>query len=198
MPDHWRRMYVMSTWDKHGSYPAHPRGGDGFLGPYLKTGIGIDPTEAPHTDGTYGGMKFILGCPSEPIGPTPTGFFTGIGLPVLRWRALSYGVNYGDATPYWPLYPGIFRIDQGFPFPGYNIDELSGRLVLMADAPGGSPYLHGPNRYVGVDVDREDIPLNSPEPRHVKVFNAAFVDGHAKGGSIEALWTRDHWLHNYP
>ena len=202
-PSHWRRMYLVTTWDLSGPWPAYPRGGDGFFGPYLKTGIGIDPTKTPSSDGTYGGLKFILGCPSEAVGPT-TKVLTHPGNPGARaqpaWRAMSYGVNLADATPFYPIYPGVFDIDQGWPWPGYNIDQLPGRMVVMADSPGNSPYMHGPysGGYPGGDIPWEDITQQAPDPRHAKVFEAVFVDGHSKGGRIEELWTIDRWIHNYP
>jgi prepilin-type processing-associated H-X9-DG protein len=146
-------------------------------------------------------MRSILSCPSEPVGPTPK-FLTwhdGAGT-FWTYRAFSYGVNWGDCTPWWPFYAGVFETAGGWtggywpPSPaGARISDLPGALVVMADGPGTAPYLHGP--YPPMDP----FPTyHRPEPRHINQFNAAFVDGHARTGPLETLWTIEYWLRDYP
>jgi prepilin-type processing-associated H-X9-DG protein len=171
-----------------------PRGADGFFGPYLNTGMGIDATTLPGPDGTYGGMDLIMGCPTEKTGPTVK-ILQGHGPPAPQdvYRAFSYGVNIGDSTPGWPAYPGVFRVDVPGFLPGYKMADLPGRLALMGDCPGAMPVLHGP--WPTWTLSHTFL---RPDRRHVNSFSAAFVDGHAKGGSHEKLWTTEFWLHEYP
>ena len=178
-PDFFRKQYLMTEWFKSGPYGAVPRGGDGFFGPYLNTGRDIDPTVAPKTPPAYIGLQFILGCPSEPLGPT-TKSLTHPGSPAaLRsaWRAFSYGVNLS----------GVF--DWSDPWlPGNNALLLDGKMILMADSPGVSPYV------VASWVPWEDMTQIAPALRHVEVFNAVFIDGHAKGGRLDPLYyDRQYW-----
>ena len=181
-PSGFRRQFLMTEWFLSGPWNAVPRGGDGFFGPYLNTGIGIDPTAAPKNPPAYHGLQFILGCPSEPVGPTLK-ILTHPGNPGPggrriqgAWRGFSYGVNL----------EGVFEW-VGI-WPGRNIDTINGRMLVMGDSPGASPYMHPPY------WPHELITQNSPALRHVNSFNAVFVDGHAKGGSLEQLWVFDRWL----
>ena len=196
-PTGFRRQFVMTEWFRSGSFTLHPRGGDGYFGPYLNTGFDIDPTALPGADGTYGGMRSILSCPSEPIGPTPKvlTWLSGTGT-FWTYRAFSYGVNWGDHTGGWPFYAGVFET-VGFtgmwPVPGARISDLPATLVVMADGPGTSPYLHGPY------PEFDPFPTyHKPPLRHVNSFNAVFVDGHSRNGSYDTLYTIEYWLRDYP
>lgn len=196
-PNAYRRMYLLTEWFLPGPYPAMPRAGDGFLSTYMIQYVEVDETKPPdNADGTYGGMKSILGCPSKKIGPTyetHTGYDGGTK-GVYTFRPFSYAVNYGDSTPWWPAYPGVFDITQGIPMPGEDLRDLRGQIVLMADGVGYSPYLHSP--YPAYTTDQT---LHRPDPRHVSnSFNAVFVDGSVKTGSLDKLWTIERWIHTYP
>ena len=195
-PTQYRRQFVLTEWFRPGPYPAHPRAGDGFLGPYLNTGQGIDVTQPPsHPDGTYGGMNFILACPSERKGRSMK-WLQGHGPMSLvpTWGPFSYGANMGDSTPWWPAYPGLFDITNIVdPLPGYRINDLSGRLALMADCEGNIPLLHGP-----WPLWTTTHTVMRPALRHVDSFDTVFVAGHAKNSTLEKMWTTDHWLHEFP
>ena len=193
-PTGWRKQFLMTEWFKSGPYPALPRAGDGFFGPYVNTGLSVDETKLPGSDGTYGGMKFIYGCPSEPMAWTAK-ILSGHGgsFGVYAFRPFSYGVNYADNTPGWPQYAGMFRFQGGSYGWSQNINELSGQMVMMADGEGAIPYLHGP-----YPVGTKDQTIGRPAPRHANSFNMVFVGGHAKNGSLDARWTTEFWLHDYP
>ena len=188
----YRRMYLLTTWFKPGPYPSAPRAGDGFFGPYMSTGKDIDNTSiAP--DGSIGGLKFIMGCPSVPVGPKPV-TVTWLGAPAvtIAHRAMSYGVNIGDSS--WD--GGMFN---GTPDPDYGYDSVGGRrmttlpsrLLMMADSIGGEPYVLGPAAF----PVPEDFTSVTPTPRHVGQFGAIFVDGHTEYGSLEELFVADYWHH---
>ena len=195
-PNAYRRLWLITEWFLSGPYPSAPRAGDGAFGPYMNTGIGIDPYAQPGSDGTYGGMHFIPGCPSEPVGPTPKQLKVHYNATYEFWtyRAFSYGVNLGAATPGWPEYPGVFTTDKGTS-DGAEMTDLPGNLVLMADGPGRSPSIFGP---WPTYVETDEYTGYSPTRRHVNSFDAAFVDGHSKNGSHDKLWTTEYWLRNFP
>ena len=197
-PPEFRRQYLMSEWFQSGAFPAVPRAGDGFFGRYLNTGVGIDTTKPPpNADGTYEGMKFILGCPSEPVGPNAR---ISDGWSMYTYRPFSFAVNYGDHTPWWPQYPGVFDLDLEYWDPlnpqillGYNVSVLPSKLVLMADGFGALPYMKAP--YPSWNFPGE---VMSPALRHVNAFNAVAIGGHAKSGSYEERWTTEYWIHQFP
>jgi hypothetical protein len=181
-PEAYRRMYILSTWFKSGPWPAYPRDGDGYLGPYLST--------------VASGPEGIIGCPDEPIGPTiKSGTHPGaIPNPFLfvAFQATSYGVNIGQR--HWMLGGGGMFGEvtvEHDSVVGRRLNDLPGYLVMMADGPGTEPYLHGPDGYNSWD----DITSHAPELRHQDTFNAITVGGNVENGTVESLWTPEYWHH---
>ena len=159
----------------------------------MNTGIGINWQQAPGPDGTYGGMRFILGCPSEPVGPvtryltSPYAPAAGAYMPVDRAR--SYGVNVGDASHNGGLFDFGQVAGPNGGNPGYRLMDLPLRITMLADSSGEEPFLLGPSGYAW-----EDFTYSSPAPRHVDAYNTLFLDGHAKNGSVDKYWTDEYWF----
>ena len=183
-PNVFRKQFLMTEWFLSGPWNAVPRGGDGFFGPYLSTGLDIDPLSVPKTPPAYIGLQFILGCPSEQLGPT-TKYLDHPSYPAPQprgaWRAFSYGVNLD----------GVFDWSDGS-LPGNNALILDGKMILMSDSPGVSPYV----RASIPGIEWEDITQVAPALRHVEVFNAVFIDGHAKGGRLDPLYYDDQYWYS--
>ena len=187
-PTIYRRHYLQTAWERPGPYAAVPRAGDGFLGPYLNTGQNLTNTPI-QPNGSIGGWKFILGCPSVAVGPEwKTMVSGGTVFRSFVYRPSSYGVNWGDG-----IGGGLFdtaqfvSADQGVP--GREMQDMHARLVLMADGTGEIPYVVWSRAW-----PHELNTARTPAPRHVNTFNAVMLDGHAEAGSIEKLWTADHFL----
>ena len=182
-PEAYRRMYILSTWFKSGPWPSYPRDGDGYFGPYLST--------------VASGPEGIIGCPDEPIGPTiKAGTHPGADAnPFLfvAFQASSYGVNIGQRI-WWLNGGGMFSSDivSFDSVEGRRLNDMPGHLVMMADGPGGEPYLHGPDGYNSWD----EITSHAPELRHQETFNAITVGGNVTNGTVESLWTAEYW-HDY-
>lgn len=183
---------LLTTWFKSGSYYSRSRAGDGYFGPYMNTGRNLENTPIS-ADGSIGGLKFIVGCPSQPVGPvmryltSPYAIGGGRLMPVDRAR--SYGMNWGD-----PGHEGgLFEDDITLPppsggHPGYRLMDLPARITMLADSSGEEPFLLGPSGYAW-----EDFTYSSPAPRHVDAYNTLFLDGHAKNGSVDKYWAAEYW-----
>ena len=63
----------------------------------------------------------------------------------------------------------------------------------MGDCPGAMPVLHGP----WPEYTKSHTFLR-PELRHINNFNAVFQDGHVQTGTLDALWTMEYWVHDFP
>ena len=191
-PDFYRSGFLLTYWMKSGPYAAPPRANDGFLSPYLGHVQDTDNTPI-NSNGTYGTFKSIMGCPSVPIEGEIT--FWKAGPPVFppstveaeTFRANTFAPNVGDSG----FQGGIFDTSS-WPWLGKAVSTLPARLIMMAEAPGTEPYMFGP---AGLG-DWESFTYHSPTPRHNNNFDALFIDGHAKSGTIEKLWTPEYW-HDY-
>lgn len=190
-PSGYRRMYLVTTWFRPGPYSSVPRAGDGFFGRYLNTGMNLENTPIM-PDGSIGGLRFIVGCPSIAVGPERAVLYSGgVRFETFVYRACSYGVNWGDGAG-----GGIFDTDDQIGPPtggvgGYELADLPARMVMMADGTGEEPYLVWTASW-----PHEQHTARTPAPRHVDNFNAAFLDGHAKSGTTDVQWNRDYFL-NY-
>ena len=180
-PDHYAKFYLITLWGKGGDYEGVPRGGDGYFGPYLNSNTSLDPTNINMNTGAIDDLR-ILGCPSVAAEPYPlqVTYFGGVYTNFVE-REASYGYNWGAG--------GSGGMVDGWNGPGRRVQDLPGRLVMMADGTGDIPYLLWPG-----GAPHEQNTARTPTPRHVNHFNAAFVGGHAKGGTIENLWTEEFFL----
>jgi len=164
----FRRYALLTSWFQGGSANGGPRRGDGFLGPYL----GTDATRD---------RRAILGCPLLPEEMQASIlYFAGTAYNVNTYRATSYALNLMDTTT-GPNAFGSIRITKVRP---------SSNVVFMCDGPGvASPYVYGPKNVTINDT------YTLPDPRHrKKTFNAVFMDGHADTGTLQTLWTREHFI----
>jgi hypothetical protein len=188
----YRRMYLLTTWFKPGPYTAAPRAGDGFFGPYMSTGKDIDDTSIG-PDGSIGGLRFIMGCPSVPVGPKQVNVISwGAPAITLAYRATSYGVNIGDSSWDGGMFNGTLVPEYGYDsVGGRRMSALPARLLMMADSVGGEPYLLGP----AAIPDPDDFTAVTPTARHSGQFGAIFVDGHTEYGSHDELFVSEYWHH---
>ena len=184
-PSGYRRMYLLTTWFLSGPYSSWPRAADGYLSPYMGLGAGVD-SMALSDDGTYGGLDTLLGCPSEPMGPTPK-MLTHPSVPVpmeaLVDRTRSYALNLGNTSHYDGL------IDPDEDYAGRRFSSLSPQMVFMGDGPGEEPFIFGPRFH-----EWADITLFTPDLRHEGTFNAVVLDGHVENGTLETLWIDEFWF----
>ena len=188
-PDSYAKYFLITQWGRSGPYEGVARGGDGFFGPYLNSDKALDPTAINPVTGLIGTLR-VLGCPSLPVKSEPA-YMTWYGTVYVNWpdRGSSYGVNVGKEN----LADGLFDVDEWVSsaqgIPGRRAEDLPARMVTLADGTGEIPYLHFPF------WPHDQVTARTPAPRHVNTFNAGFVGGHAKGGTIDKLWLEEFFIY---
>lgn len=166
----YRRHLLISSWFKSGAFDGGPRGGDGFLGPYMNT-------DSRRTS------EAIMACPLVEDGRNESLTWTGPTSPAITFHHQSFGLNLFNMT--------TWRTDtaaKGLAFD--QIDRPSG-IYYAVDTPGVAPYIMTPDLY----PVWQDYTRHMPTPRHsASTFNGVHLDGHAASKTMEEGWTNQNFV----
>lgn len=166
----FRRHHLITSWFKSGPFPGGPRGGDGFLGPYMNTD-------------SKGLSDAIMGCPSvEEQGTDETLTYNGGPAGGTVFRHQSFAINLYNMTDI-----RTSGLAEGLAFD--QMDRPS-RLYYTVEGAGTTPYIVTPD----VNPVWEDFTRYMPNPRHSGAFNGVFLDGHANAGQMEERWINDYFV----
>jgi len=167
----YSRHLLLTTWHKSGPFEGGPRGGDGFLGPYMNTESGHSLSDA------------IVGCPSVETSRDESLRWAGAPLPSFIYYHTSFALNLFNATRW--------REDAiGAPLEFDALERPSALLHTM-DGPGTAPYTLTPDLY----PNWEDYTARMVTSRHgADTFNGVFADGHARGGTMVELYRTEYFV----